>query len=173
MSLDVVYSSTCRLVWYLCWTNQCDKLQRIRIWPSRRAREWNKNKLKVLETFEAPTFPIIFFKKYSLLHNKYICWLNKFRHSTCLVFFPLLLKLEQITDSQMFVKVYPQHLTLVFSDQALHKTISHFNVFFDQLLDRRTATWNLFPFLAIQLAINYDFFTSRERNNNGESCEVF
>ena len=126
MSLDVVYSSTCRLVWYLCWTNQCDKLQRIRIWPSRQAREWNKNKLKVLETFEAQKFPIIFLKKYSHLHNKYVCWLNKFRHSTCLVFFPLLLKLEQITDSQMFVKVYPQHLTLVFSDQAPRKKWWHF-----------------------------------------------
>ena len=126
MSLDVIYSSTCRLVWYLCWTNQCDKFLRIRIWPSRQAREWNKNKLKVLETFEASTFSMIFFKKYSLLHNKCICWLNKFRHSTCLVFFPWLLKLEQIPDSQMFVKVYPQHLTLVFSDQAPRKKWLHF-----------------------------------------------
>ena len=32
-------------------------------------------------------------------------------------FFPWLLKLEQIPDSQMFVKVYPQHLTLAFSDR--------------------------------------------------------
>ena len=87
----------CRLAWYLCWTNQYDKLLRIRIWTSRKAREWNKSKLKILEIFEASTFPIIFFKKYSHLHNKCICWLNKFRHSTCLVFFfPLLLKLERI-----------------------------------------------------------------------------
>ena len=164
MSLDVVYSSTCRLVWYLCWTYQYDKLLRIRKWPSCQAREWNKNKSKIVEIFEAPTFLMIFFKKYSHLYNKCICSLNKFRRSKCLVFF-LVIKARANSDSQMFVKVYPQHLTLVFSNQAprkkwshFTKATSHFNVFFDQLLDRRTATWSLFPFLVIQLAINYDFF---------------
>ena len=81
------------------------------------------------------------------------------------LFFFLVIKARANSDSQMFVKVYPQHLTLVFSNQAprkkwshFTKATSHFNVFFDQLLDRRTATWSLFPFLVIQLAINCDFF---------------
>ena len=95
-------------------------------WPSQGVKQ--KQIKNLLRVFWSINFPHDIFQDWSILScitNVYADLINSgIVHA--LFFFSLLLKLEQIPDSQMFVKLHPQHLTLVFSNQASRKKWWHF-----------------------------------------------